>query len=77
MNWIDELNKIYWILEEKNLLKIKENIQDAQLSGGTGGEILMLVCDALIKIRREQPDIYVYIEKEADKLIVYEKEIGY
>jgi hypothetical protein len=77
MNWIEILNKIYKKLEEKELTDIKSEIFEAQLSGGTGGEIFLLVTSTLIKIKNEKPHVYSLIKDEADSIINYGKEIGY
>jgi hypothetical protein len=51
-------------------------ILDLQLSGGTGGEVLISVCSKLIEIKHTNRDAYLIIEDESDDLINYCKSLG-
>jgi hypothetical protein len=77
MNWLNELKRIYEKLEATGYVEIKNEIFDAQLSGGTGGEIFLMVTEKLKKIRSSNPKVYAVIKNEADKILSYGKEIGY
>lgn len=77
MNWIKELDKIYTKLDDNNLDEIKNKIFNSQLSGGTGGEIFLLVATMLIKIKEENSELYKLIKEETDLILKYGKDIGY
>lgn len=77
MNWIQELNNMYKKLEINGHQETKEEIYDAQLSGGTGGEIFLLVTNKLKELRDSKPDIYRLIKEEADQILHYGVLIGY
>lgn len=70
-NWIDDLNEIYDILEANDYLEIKEQLFNAQLSGGTGWEIFLLICDELMMIREKQSVTYYSIREQAERIIEY------
>jgi len=53
MDWRIELNKIYTVLEENNLKQLLQELQEAQLIGGTGGEIFMIMSSKLIEINKK------------------------
>jgi len=77
MDWRIELNKIYTVLEENNLKQLLQELQEAQLIGGTGGEIFMIMSSKLIEIKKTNPTTYSLIKTEADKIINYGIEIKY
>ena len=77
MDWRIELNKIYTVLEENNLKQLLQELQEAQLIGGTGGEIFMIMSNKLIEIKKTNPKTYSLIKTETDKIINYGIEIKY
>jgi hypothetical protein len=77
MNWIKELDIIYKKLEMNGFDKEMNELADSQLSGGTGGEIFLLVTKRLIGIKKETPEVYSVIKNEVDNILEYGVEIGY
>jgi hypothetical protein len=77
MNWIEQLDVIYRKLEKAGFNEIKQELFEAQLSGGTGGEIFLLVASSLIKIKKEKILVYLIIKDEVDSILEYGMEIGY
>jgi len=77
MNWHNTLNIIYSKLEAHGYPAISKEIHEAQLSGGTGGEIFDLVISRLVSIKKNKPDVYAIIKSEIDSLIEYGINIGY
>ena len=77
MNWTEQLNVIYEKLEENGFDEIKQELFDTQLSGGTGGEIFLLITNYLIKIKKERLHVYLVIREEVDSILEYGVKIGY
>lgn len=77
MNWYNTLKDIYQKLEDAGYPEIKKDIHEGQLSGGTGGEIFLIVLTKLIELKRNNPKVYVIVKKEIDELIIYGKSINY
>jgi len=76
-NWITDLESIYKKLEDEGQFKIKNEMFQSQLSGGTGWEIFLLICEILKDIRSNHPVIYDIIKKEADRVLSYGYENGF
>lgn len=77
MNWHNTLKEIFQKLELSGYNKIKEDLHEGKLSGGTGGEIFSIVLTKLIDIKRHNPDVFRVIEKEIEEFIRYAKSINY
>ena len=77
MNWYSTLKDIYQKLEASGYNEIKEDIYEGQLSGGSGGEIFLIVLTKLIYIKKINPVAYDLIKKEIDELVTYAKSIDY
>lgn len=69
--WHEELKKIYKKSELNNLFFIKERLWNAQLSGGTGWEIFLLITNELKEIRKYYPEKYKLIEEESNNILRY------
>jgi len=76
MNYLEKIEIIKSKLKEINYESIADRILELQLSGGTGGEVLISVCSELLRIRREEYKTFEYIESEANELIKYANSIG-
>lgn len=74
--WHEELKNIYNILEQNKLLFIKERLWNAQLSGGTGWEIFLLIAAELKQIKEDYPEIYELIKIESNNILSYGLEYG-
>jgi hypothetical protein len=77
MDWHQMLKKIYIKLERAGFPQIAGEIHDAQLSGGTAGEIFDIVLTTLRQLKSENPKAYQVIEGEADELFAFARSIGY
>jgi hypothetical protein len=77
MDWRIELEKIYDILDENNYKNLHQELLEAQLIGGTGGEVFMIMSTKLFEIKKSKPKIYELIKNEVDKIINYGIEIKY
>lgn len=75
MNWIENLNNIYNTLNKYDLTTFTNELKEAQYSGGTGGEIFLIIATKLKEWKTEE--VYPLIRSDADKIIEYGKSIGY
>ena len=76
MDYLEKIGTIKLKLKEIQRNDLSDRILKLQLSGGTGGEVLIAVCSELLKIKKEQYKVYKYFENEADELIKYANSIG-
>lgn len=76
-NWLDDLNNIYRKLDDYNEITIKNEIFEAQLSGGSGWEIFLLVTEKLINIKENNINIYEGLENEITNILNYGYENGF
>ncbi|GHT98880.1 hypothetical protein FACS1894142_5790 [Spirochaetia bacterium] len=77
MDWRIELDKIYTILKENNCKELTQELMEAQLIGGTGGEIFIIMVTKFIEIKKSKQDIYNLIKNEVDNIINYAIKIKY
>lgn len=77
MDWRIILQEIHEILTAPGLNDVSAEIHDAQLQGGTLGEIFSLVVGILMSIKTDRPEVYALIREETDWMIAYAKKIGY
>lgn len=77
MNWHKTLYEIYQKLEANGFGDVSESLHTEQLKGATGGEILDLILSALIALKKQKPDVYAVIRREADEIMAFGKSIGY
>ena len=77
MNWHTILEDIHHTLKAHGFHELSQELFDAQLEGGTGGEIFSIVLDKLIQIKKQRPDIYLLIREEIDWMIAYARKINY
>jgi DNA repair protein RadC len=75
MNFLEKIELIKSKLTKVGESKLVEEILDLQLSGGTGGEVLISVCSKLLEIKRTNKH-YQLIKKETEELIQYANSIG-
>lgn len=76
MNFLDAIEKIKLVLFEYGREDLSIKVLDAQLIGGTGGEVLISVCSQLLEIKKREPDVYSLIESNAEELIKYANSLG-
>lgn len=77
MDWLAILNDIHSNLEANGFRELSQEISEAQLEGGSGGEIFSIVLDRLIQIKEQHPDVYAVIREETDWMIAYARTINY
>ena len=76
MRFLDKIENIKAELINTGNTNIAEDILELQLSGGTGGEVLGLVCSKLIELKHMQSGIYDLISQPAEELMEYSKSLG-
>lgn len=76
MNFLESIESIKKILDNAGKSHFSAQILDLQLSGGTGGEVLISVCSKLLDIKELDNATYQLIKEESEKLIKYAKSIG-
>ncbi len=76
MNFLKEIESIRQSLTDSGFVDVAQKILDLQLSGGTGGEVLISVCFELKRLEKERYDAYVIVENEAKALVDYANSIG-
>ncbi len=76
-NWINDLEEIYSILENKGCQNLREELFNTQLSGGIGWEIFLLVTAMLKKVKKENPTTYEYIKLQANRILDFGIKNGY
>jgi hypothetical protein len=76
MNYLEKIEAVKLKFINLGYPELADKILELQLSGGTGGEVLISVCSELLKIKREHYKVYSYIEDEATALIKYANSIG-
>lgn len=62
------MNRLNFSLKENGFESIKEEIFEASLAGGTGGEILCMIDKKLLEIKETKPEVYNLIKNEADQI---------
>lgn len=77
MNWHATLNSIYVKLKTYGFAETSDELFQAQLSGGTGGEIFSAVVDKLIHYKKNNPDVYAVIKDETEAMIAFGRSINY
>lgn len=76
MNYIEQIGVITSTLRAGGFEPLAEDISELQLSGGTGGEVLISVCSRLLGIKGAVPQAYALIRAQAEQLITYANSIG-
>jgi len=76
MDYLGKIKAIRLKLIEIQYQDLSDEILKLQLSGGTGGEVLISVCSRLLKIQKEHIDVFRQVENEARELIKYANSIG-
>ena len=76
MDYINKINTIKQTFTKMNHQEIVDEIINLQLSGGTQGEVLISVCSYLIKLKKNEPDVFNSVSKETNELIKYSNSIG-
>ena len=76
MDYLEKIGIIKLKLKEIRHPDLADKILELQLSGGTGGEVLISVCSELLRIKREQKRAFSYVENEVNELIKYANSIG-
>lgn len=76
MEFFEEIESIKKLLRQDGYGYLADDILDRQLSGGTGGEVLILVCSRLLGIKEIYPKAYKTIALKADGLIDYCRSTG-
>lgn len=68
MDFFNKTELIKKTLNQNNYKNISESILDAQLSGGTRGEVLLIVCSKLLDIKKANSKAYLLIKENAEEL---------
>lgn len=76
MDYLEKIELIKKKLVAGNRHDLADEILERQLSGGTGGEVLISVCGRLLSIRKEDKSIFELIKEESESLIKYANSIG-
>jgi predicted ribonuclease YlaK len=76
MNYLDVVEEIIAVLKSKDEYQLIRLINNAKLKGGTGGEILAIICSLLKVYEKEYYNIFIMIEKQAKLLFKLSKEYG-
>jgi hypothetical protein len=74
--FFDRMELIKSLLRQGGYGYVADDLLEQQLSGGTGGEVLMLVCARLLGIKQTDPEAYAVVAYEADELIAYCRQTG-
>ena len=77
MDFIEKVELIKTILKNNGYQDIANDIAEGQMSGGTLGEIFMIVCSKLLWIKQKNKVVYKVIELDAEMLLDYAAGIGY
>ena len=76
MNFLEKISEIKGKLTSAEYPNLVHEIPELQISGGTGGEVLISVCSKLIEIKYTTPAAFMIIEYESNNLIDYCKSLG-
>lgn len=76
MDYLKVIEQIKEKLRRSNNSEFAQELTDVQLSGGTGGEVLMAICSTLLALKSRDIDSYSKIEYETNVLIEYANSIG-
>lgn len=76
MDFYKEIEAIKELLNKHGYHDVVAIILDAQLSGGTGAEVLIIVCPKLLGLKQQNAEAYYLIEDRASRLIAYANSIA-
>lgn len=71
MNFFEAIEEIKKKLIGNNYPGLADEILELQISGGTGGEVLISVCSKLLEIKRRNKAAFKEIEDDTKALIEY------
>lgn len=77
MNLLNDIEDIKKKLNEAGYDNLSNDILNAQISGGTPGEVLILVCSEILEIKKKNYKAYLTAQIEMDKLVDYAKSLNY
>ncbi len=77
MDHLAVINKIKKDLTDQNETQFVNQINNGLLMGGTGGEILSIICSLLKVYKKKYPVIFKQIKAEANSLFRYAQKLGY
>ena len=75
MDYLKKVDQITHILYEHNRDEVIHQIKSAKVMGGTGGEILSLICSLVKTHEIQSPDLFDAIKYPAYELFNYAKTI--
>lgn len=76
MSFLNKIESIKETLKESGYSGLAADILDEQLSGGTGGEVLIRVCAKLLEIKYTNAVAYKLVEIVSKELLSYAHSIG-
>jgi len=76
MNFLEKISLIKAKLSNAGFQYLANEITELQLSGGTGGEVLYMVCGKLMEIKKSTEEAFDFIESESIELIDYANSLG-
>lgn len=76
MNYLQKLDEIISILKKAEEYLFIKQIENAKLSGGTGGEILAIVCSLFKTYEIQESKAFGLIKSQAYELYQYAESIG-
>jgi hypothetical protein len=76
MNFLEKIEEIKKVFINNGFIDLSNDILGRQISGGTGGEVLIGVCSKLLEIKRVNLPAFKLIEPIAKQLISYCHSLG-
>lgn len=76
MNYLETIQQIRTTLSVNGYENISNDVLEQQLSGGTGGEVLIMVCSFLLGLKERNSNAYEKIEGLVLPLIRYANSLG-
>lgn len=76
MNYIQKIEEIKTNLRDANYNLLADDILEQQLSAGTGGEVLMMVCSKLLGLKEKDSVAYSKVKIQTEELLNYANSLG-
>lgn len=76
MDYLKKVDEIIYLLSEQDEELFILQIKNAKLMGGTGGEILAIICSLIKTYEIQEPELFSVIKDPARDLYDYAESIG-
>ena len=76
MNYLNKVSEVEHLLSDANELLFVKQIKNAKLMGGTGGEVLAIICSLLKTYEMQLNPAFELIKKQAYELYEYAESVG-